>query len=210
MGYDVHITRAENWVDNDDHKIEASEWLALIESDPDLRLAGYNGPHFAIWDGHPVEDEAWLDWRGGNIETKNPDDPLLRKMIEIAGRLDAKVQGDDGEFYTEASLIAPKPKPPLFWTLPFLSFSLAAIALPCLLILNRLDSFVRQQYPAGTPMPTKWIVVFTIFAGIGVLSFLVGGIFAVSSFILREDRSVFAWLGLALTSITICFFLIWP
>ena len=97
MGYDVHITRAENWVENEGHKIEESEWHALIESDPELRLAGYNGPHFAIWNAHPEEDEAWLDWFDGNLFTKNPDEHLLAKMLQIADRLGANVQGDDGE-----------------------------------------------------------------------------------------------------------------
>src|SRR5438034_10386112 len=26
MGYDVHITRAENWADNEGHEIQPSEW----------------------------------------------------------------------------------------------------------------------------------------------------------------------------------------
>jgi hypothetical protein len=210
MGYDLHITRADDWVENERQQIEASEWHALIESDPELRLAGgYHGPHFAFWDGHPEDDEAWLDWHDGNIETKNPDDRLVRKMIEIAGRLGAKVQGDDGELYTEESLDAPPPKRPLFWTMPFISFILSLVALPCLIFLIRLDSYVREQYPLGTPMPTKWILVFTCLAIVTVPGWLVGGIFAICSFILKQERLVFAWLALVLLGIGACIFIFW-
>jgi hypothetical protein len=209
MGYDVHITRADDWVDNEAHRIEASEWHALIESDSELRLAGYNGPHFAIWDGHPQDDEAWLDWHEGNIETKNPDEPLIQKMIEIAGRLRAKVQGDDGEVYTEESLRASPAKRPLFWTTPFISFVVSLAALPCLIILLRLDSYIRQQYPVGTPMPTNWILVLTCLAIVSVPGWLVGSILAICSFILKQDRLAFAWLALLLNGIGAGIFVLW-
>ena len=97
MGYNLYITRAEDWVESEGHEITISEWLALIKLDPDLRLAGDgNGPQFTVWDGHPDDDESWLDWNEGNITTKNPDDALIAKMVEIAAKLDARVQGDDG------------------------------------------------------------------------------------------------------------------
>jgi hypothetical protein len=41
-----------------------------------------------------------LDWDAGNIYTKNPDNPMIKKMVQIAHRLNAIVQGDDGEGYT--------------------------------------------------------------------------------------------------------------
>jgi hypothetical protein len=33
------------------------------------------------------------------VFTKDPDRATLAKMLRLAGRLGAKVQGDDGEFY---------------------------------------------------------------------------------------------------------------
>jgi hypothetical protein len=36
------------------------------------------------------------------VFTKDPDQPTVAKMIAIAARLAAKVQGDDGELYTSA------------------------------------------------------------------------------------------------------------
>ena len=44
-------------------------------------------------------NHAWFDYREGNIVVKNPDDEIVNKMLDIAERLDAKVQGDDGEIY---------------------------------------------------------------------------------------------------------------
>ena len=99
MGYDLHITRAEVWSQNEGKEITSEEWLALIQSDVELELAGYNGDYFALWSGKSEYEDPWLDWSSGNIYTKNPDGPIIVKMLEIAKRLNAKVQGDDGEIY---------------------------------------------------------------------------------------------------------------
>lgn len=39
----------------------------------------------------------------GCISTKHPDQAILTKMLEMAGTLGARVQGDDGEEYTDPS-----------------------------------------------------------------------------------------------------------
>ena len=104
MGYDLHITRKEHWADEDGPAVASEEWLRVVEEDPELRPAGENGPYFAIWSGPSEYDDPWLDWFEGNVYTKNPDPPLIRKMVAIADRLGAKVQGDDGETYDEAWL----------------------------------------------------------------------------------------------------------
>lgn len=44
MGYDLHITRKEDWSDeySDDMGISLSEWLSYIDTDPELELSdGY-------------------------------------------------------------------------------------------------------------------------------------------------------------------------
>jgi hypothetical protein len=99
MGYDLHITRAKDWPDNAGSEITAEEWLAHVDSDPELKLAGYNGPYFALWSGRSSYPEPWFDWFDGNIKTKSPDPPLIQKALQIADRLGARVQGDDGEVY---------------------------------------------------------------------------------------------------------------
>lgn len=41
----------------------------------------------------------WLDWNEGALYSKYPSTNMIRKMIDIADRLGAHVQGDDGEIY---------------------------------------------------------------------------------------------------------------
>jgi hypothetical protein len=99
VGYNLHITRARSWALNTKHRISAEEWLAYIEKDPELSLSREGGPYFAKWSGKSKLNEPWLDWHDGNIETKNPDEALIDKMVAIARELGATVQGDDGEIY---------------------------------------------------------------------------------------------------------------
>ena len=102
MGYDLHITRAEHWADNEGAEITAEEWLAVVRADPELTLAPEvgMGPHFARWIGPSPGVESWLDWSAGDVYTKNPEPALLRKMVRLAESLGAHVQGDEGERYT--------------------------------------------------------------------------------------------------------------
>src|SRR5262245_20869547 len=99
MGYDLHITRRGDWYD-EGADISADEWLNYVESDPELSIDDRNSKYFAIWKG-----DDWLSWRRGEIFTKNPRRNLVEKMIQIASRLDAKVQGDDGEVYIDGSQV---------------------------------------------------------------------------------------------------------
>lgn len=101
MGYDVHITRARDWSDNVGYEISAREWLDLVATDLELVPEPSNGDYFVIWRESANHPEAWFDWSSGNIYTKYPDKPTLRKMLQIAGRLNARVQGDDGEIYEQ-------------------------------------------------------------------------------------------------------------
>ena len=100
MGYDLHIVRGADRYDNPAHQITADEWLRYIESDPELTLANYNEPYFALWSGQSKYPDPWLDWCGGAIYSKNPDGAIIAKMLQVAGRLGAQVRGDDNEIYT--------------------------------------------------------------------------------------------------------------
>jgi len=103
MGYDLHITRGENWAENNGHYISYEEWLTLVETDPELTPDSRNGPYFAKWSGPSKDNYPWFDWFEGNIYTKYPDRIMLEKMLQIADRLGATVQGDDGEIYESIS-----------------------------------------------------------------------------------------------------------
>jgi hypothetical protein len=113
MGYELHITRGENWFD-DEPQITCEEWLAIVDADPDLRLDGFaeaelgdgsvlraEDPTIAVWTAHPDAgmETLWISYSQGNIVVKGPDEPTRRKMWQIAQLLNARVQGDDGEFY---------------------------------------------------------------------------------------------------------------
>src|SRR5262249_31763540 len=116
MGYDVHITRALEWVNAESNPIALEEWLAYIESDPEMRLDGFaevqtpageilkcESAGLAVWTAWPGVGQrngcAWFDYHAGCIVVKNPDDEILAKMCAIAERLEANVQGDEGEYY---------------------------------------------------------------------------------------------------------------
>jgi hypothetical protein len=126
MGYDVHITRKNNWFDDEGDEITLSEWLAYLHADPEMRLDGFAGakladgavlravnPSMAVWVQHPQhgnhEGMAWIWLSSGNIQAKNPDEHTLRKMWQIAQKLGARVQGDEDEFYdATGSIVAEK------------------------------------------------------------------------------------------------------
>lgn len=125
MGYDVHITRAENWLDSEESPITLQDWQAYLNSDPEFRLDGFaetSNPQgemiriesqgLAVWtkySKHGVRGTmAWFDWSEGQIVVKNPDEEILEKMRAVAKRLEALVQGDDGESYDDPT---PSSKP---------------------------------------------------------------------------------------------------
>jgi hypothetical protein len=115
MGYEVHITRKENWFD-EGPEISLADWLDVVRADPEMQNDGYaeatvgegsvlrvEDPSMSVWLAYPghLQDGnmAWM-WRShGNVVTKNPDEDMLKKMAIIAQRLSAKVQGDEGEVY---------------------------------------------------------------------------------------------------------------
>lgn len=115
MGYEVHITRKENWFD-EGPEISVAEWIDVVHADAELRNDGYaeaalgdgsvlrvDDPSLSVWHTYskhqPDGNMAWLWHSNGNVVAKNPDAEILRKMAQIAQRLSAKVQGDEGEIY---------------------------------------------------------------------------------------------------------------
>lgn len=120
MGYDLHITRAEEWYESETNPISLEEWIAYVRSDPEMRLDGYaeakvpdqgalryENEGLAVWTSYSGNAKkgnfAWFDFRQGNVVVKDPDDEIIAKMSRIAKVLNARVQGDEGEFYGEDS-----------------------------------------------------------------------------------------------------------
>jgi hypothetical protein len=103
MGYELHITRKKLYVDEDGPEITWDEWKTYVATDPELRLAPELGKNMVAMNIKCEYPDPWLDWYEGNIETKNPDEAILAKLLQIAAALKAKVQGDDGEVYRSAN-----------------------------------------------------------------------------------------------------------
>src|SRR5689334_22130436 len=95
MGYDIHITRRSDWSDESGSAITADEWSTVAGGDPSLRRVPDSGNNFYDY----PEGDGWFDLGNGSISSKNPNEATLRKAHELAVKLRAKVQGDDGEVY---------------------------------------------------------------------------------------------------------------
>jgi hypothetical protein len=122
MGYDLHITRREYWAETETAGITLEEWIAYVNNDKELELTnGYDRKigieiefislsGYCLWNAHPDKTDPsewpWLSYEEGTIDAKYPDHPTIRKMIKIAAALNAIVQGDDGECYTEEYVTA--------------------------------------------------------------------------------------------------------
>ena len=136
MGYDVHITRKQNWFDPGGPEISLAEWIAVVESDPEMRLDGYAETRvrdgvlrieregLAVWIAHSRHNKpgnmVWFSFFEGNVAVKNPDSEILTKMSSLAERLVATVQGDEGELYDASgniilSTTASPPTPRPWW-----------------------------------------------------------------------------------------------
>lgn len=99
MGWELHIVRTENWFDSASNPIRREEWVHLIDNDKELAIDKRNGDYFAKWSNHQARDESWLDWDNGRIYTKQPEEALYCKMLQIAKKLDAVVLDDDDRKY---------------------------------------------------------------------------------------------------------------
>ena len=124
MGYDIHITRSADWIENNGQEIPEAEWQAVVEADPEMRFLGDTAPNYPLaaeWLGHPQLQSVWFDYADGNITVKSPDERTLNKMQQIAQKLDARVQGQEREFYDEPLEIPPSlwQSVKAWWTRPF-------------------------------------------------------------------------------------------
>jgi hypothetical protein len=123
MGYELHITRAENWWDSEASPIALADWRALVRDDPEFEETGvaeaatpegtlrYENEGLSLWSAHPNGEQVWFDWRDGCVIVKNPDEPTIAKMVGVAELLGARVQGDEGETYPQPTDPSPEDPP---------------------------------------------------------------------------------------------------
>ncbi|MHC1682209.1 MAG: hypothetical protein AB6733_04585 [Clostridiaceae bacterium] len=110
MSYDLHITKAENWWESDKRPITKEEILSLVNSEIGFRLENeveIRNPisgeeifilgEFIVWEKEG--NELLFDYTEGRITGGAHCNEDIEKLKYIAERLNAKVQGDDGEIY---------------------------------------------------------------------------------------------------------------
>src|SRR5688500_1543400 len=108
MGYELYITRAKSWLVSKESPIPQDEWDKVVDADPELvlstddfyvRKVGRRTEriHPVIWRKH--RDHVPLWFVDGAIQTKNPDVATVKKMVQIAKKLKARVIGEEAEEY---------------------------------------------------------------------------------------------------------------
>jgi hypothetical protein len=132
MGYDLHITRKEHWFDEVGLAITRDEWMALMAADPSIRIDRENcnedPPNiFSVWDDpNSPAGIFWINWTERGVSARHQGKHFVRKVHEIATKLGATVQGDDGEVYLRDGSLdwndqrtrdSTPQRPPLGWRL---------------------------------------------------------------------------------------------
>jgi hypothetical protein len=104
VGYDLHITRAESWLDSETDPIPIEEWEAFATSRADFSVGSPGDPAVGqvpvyAWIA-PGGTELALEWNDGGITVFGvPDSATARSLGPIARELRAQLQGDEGESY---------------------------------------------------------------------------------------------------------------
>ena len=109
MGYEVEITRDPfHSRKGEGPHIHLEEWYDVVRRDEELQFVVPSQPErhpplSVRWTAHPgaaSEDASnWLHYGLGTLDARYPDEPMIRKMVELAVRLKAVVVGDNGELY---------------------------------------------------------------------------------------------------------------
>jgi hypothetical protein len=95
MGYEIHITRRSDWSDGSGPAITGQEWSRVAGADPSQRHA----PDSSEGSYEYAEGQGWFELADGCVISKSPSEATLAKAHELAAKLRAKVQGDDGEVH---------------------------------------------------------------------------------------------------------------
>lgn len=109
MGYNLYIERRDKkagitkkeWLDylQEDEEFEQIETFSSETNDGTGFIASI--PNAGLWN---KEVPFTFDEEEGNISVKNPDEVIIKKMLEIASLLNAQVLGEEGEVYNEEYL----------------------------------------------------------------------------------------------------------
>ena len=123
MGFELHITRKQNWFDEEPaFDITLIDWLEYVSGDPEFRLDNYAALELpdgkilrteqegiAVWTAYSQDgvdqNQAWFTYFRGTISVKNPDQEIINKMVDIAQALGGKVQDDEGTSYEKENYL---------------------------------------------------------------------------------------------------------
>jgi hypothetical protein len=93
LSYEIFITRRPSGGGS----ISLDEWLRHVAGDAELTVADF-GSGRVQWSGC---EGRCLVWHDGQIIADDPDGVLIDKMLAIAQKIDAVVQGQDLEIYNQ-------------------------------------------------------------------------------------------------------------
>lgn len=97
MGYHVTILRTKSGAPV---RIERDEFETVLATRPDLEARPTAEGELEIVVRALGDESPLLVWdHDGEIWTKNPDDPTMQLLLELAKPLGARVRGDEGETY---------------------------------------------------------------------------------------------------------------
>jgi hypothetical protein len=116
MSYHVTILRTEG---EREIPILRDEVERLVAAHPEFRVTVRDADQIVFSATGPSFDDHFLVYSGGNIWARNPDDPTLTRMIELAAALGggARVRGDGLETYRSAGdpYVHPDDAPEVEW-----------------------------------------------------------------------------------------------
>jgi hypothetical protein len=107
VGYDLHITKAVDWVEAEEFPIDRQTWLSLAVGSPTLVQAG----KVSFVDGPSGEDVDYplfallnaegpsLYWRRGEVVVSGATEDHISDLVRLADHLQAQLVGDNGEVY---------------------------------------------------------------------------------------------------------------
>ncbi len=111
MGYELHITRAADWVDSEGQPIGRAEWAAYADRHPELVANGWVewadiGREITYDCTDKYGQVARLSWRHGHVVVTCGED--YSKLLAIATDLGARLVGDEDEVYTLWGSVRPE------------------------------------------------------------------------------------------------------
>ncbi len=112
MGYNLYVTRKNQWHDEHGEEIQIEDWIAVVKNDPEMEMRSEahadlgNGqvlvasdPTMAVWLGEDGAERMWFYLSEGNAVGKSPRPDGLAKMHSFSLLLAARLIGEEGETY---------------------------------------------------------------------------------------------------------------